>query len=254
MKRASRIVACLITLAGTAAAGQHLTRPADLDEGSRLYRSSCALCHGLDGTRISGVSLGSGHYRRASSDEELARVIRAGIPGTAMPSNTLSDEEAANLVAYLRAMSTLSGTVPVSASSDVKRGQALVEGKGQCLTCHKIGPGGSTSGPDLSGIGRLRKADELALSIVEPDAEVLYSYRTFRGTTRSGSTMTGRVLNEDAFTVQIVDPGGQLFSITKSDLRQYEFLKRSPMPSYRKTFTPDELSDVVAYLVSLRVF
>ena len=254
MKRALRIASSLITLAGTAAAGQHLTRPADLDEGARLYRSSCALCHGLDGTRVSGVSLGSGQYRRASSDEELARVIRVGIPGTAMPSNALSDEEAVNLVAFLRAMSTLSGTVPVSASSDVKRGQALVEGKGQCLTCHKIGAGENKSGPDLSGIGRLRKADELALSIVEPDAEVLYSYRTFRGTTRSGSTMTGRVLNEDAFTVQIADPGGQLFSITKSDLRQYEFLKQSPMPSYRKTFTPDELSDVVAYLVSLRIF
>jgi putative heme-binding domain-containing protein len=254
MKRALRIAASLITLAGTAAAGQHLTRPADLDEGARLYRSSCALCHGLDGTRVSGVSLGSGQYRHASSDDELARIIRAGIPGTAMPSNTLSDEETANVVAFLRSMSTLSGTVPVSASSDVKRGQALVEGKGQCLTCHKIGPGGNKSGPDLSGIGRLRKADELALSIVEPDAEVFYSYRTFRGTTHSGSTMTGRVLNEDAFTVQIVDTGGQLLSITKSDLRQYEFLKQSPMPSYRKTFTPDELSDVVAYLVSLRIF
>jgi len=254
MKAASRIVACLLVLAGTAAAAQHLTRPADLDEGARMYRSSCALCHGLDGTRVPSVSLGSGQFRRASSDDDLVRLIRSGIPGTAMPSNTLSDDEAANLVAYLRAMPTLSASVSVSASSDVKRGQALVEGKGQCLTCHKIGPGGNKSGPDLSGIGRLRKADELALSLVEPDAEILHSYRTFRGTTRSGSAIIGRVLNEDVFTVQIVDGNGQLLSLTKSDLRQYEFLKQSPMPSYRKTFTPGELSDVVAYLVSLRIF
>jgi putative heme-binding domain-containing protein len=253
MKPVSSIIACLLTIAGTAAAAQHLTRPADLDEGARLYRSTCVLCHGLDGTRVSGVSLGSGQFSRASSDDDLVRIIRTGIPGTAMPSNTFSDGEAGNLVAYLRAMSTLSGSVRVSASADVKRGQALVEGKGQCLTCHTIGPGGNKSGPDLSGIGRLRKADEIALSLVEPDAEILYSYRTFRGTTRSGSTLTGRVLNEDAFTVQI-DAGGQLVSLTKSDLRQYEFLKQSPMPSYRKRFTPDELSDVVAYLVSLTIF
>jgi putative heme-binding domain-containing protein len=254
MKPASTLVACLLVIAGTAAGAQHLTRPADLDEGARMYRASCALCHGLDGTRVLGVNLGSGQFRRASSDDDLVRIIRTGIPGTAMPSNTFTDQEAASLVAFLRAMPTLSGSVPLTASSDVKRGQALVEGKGQCLTCHKIGPGGNKSGPDLSGIGRLRKADELALSIVEPDAEVLYSYRTFRGTTRSGSTSAGRVLNEDAFTVQIVDGNGQLVSLTKSDLRQYEFLKQSPMPSYRKMFTPDELSDVVAYLVSLRIF
>jgi putative heme-binding domain-containing protein len=254
MNPASNIVACLVLIAGTATAAQHLTRPADLEEGARLFRSNCALCHGLDGTRVSGVNLGSGQFRRASSDDDLVRIIRTGIPGTAMPSGTFSDGEATNLVAYLRAMSTLSATVPVSASSDVRRGQALVEGKGRCLTCHTIGSVGSKSAPDLTGIGRLRKADEIALSIVEPAAEVLYSYRTFRGTTRRGSTITGRVLNEDAFTVQIVDDAGQLVSLTKSDLRQYEFLKESPMPSFRKTFTPDELSDVVAYLVSLKIF
>jgi putative heme-binding domain-containing protein len=254
MKPTTILVACLLMLAGAAAAAQHLTRPPDRDEGARIYRSSCALCHGLDGTRISGVNLGSGQFRRASSDDDLIRIIRMGIPGTAMPSNMFSDEDAGNLVAYLRAMASLSASVPTSASSDVKRGQALVEGKGQCLTCHKIGKGGDRSGPDLTGIGRLRKADEIVLSLVEPDAEVLYSYRTFRGTTQSGSRFTGRVLNEDAFTVQIIDASGQLVSLTKADLRQYEFLKQSPMPSYKRTLSSDELSDVVAYLVSLKVF
>jgi len=254
MKTASRLVACLLMIAGTAAAAQHLTRPADLDEGARLYRSGCVLCHGLDGTRVSGVSLGSGQFRRASSDDDLLRIIRGGIPGTAMPSGTFSDGEAANLVAYLRAMSTLSANVPLSASSDVKRGQALVEGKGECLTCHTIGSVGKKSAPDLTGIGRLRKADELALSLIEPDAEVLYAFRTFRGTTRSGTTFTGRVLNEDVFTIQVVDSDGRLVSLTKSDLRTYEFLKQSPMPSYKSRLTPDELSDVVAYLVSLTIF
>jgi putative heme-binding domain-containing protein len=252
MRQAFAIVVCL--LASAVVAAQHLTRPADLTEGARIYRSTCVLCHGLDGTRVSGVSLGSGQFRRASTDDELVRIIRQGIPGTAMPSGTFSDDEAASLVAYLRAMSTIAGSASLSASSDVKRGQALVEGKGQCLTCHSIGRAGKKSGPELSGIGRLRKSDELALSIVDPDAEVRYSYRTFRGTTRDGSAITGRVLNEDTFTVQIVDDGGALISLTKSDLRHYEFLKQSPMPSYRNTLTSEELADVVAYLASLRVF
>jgi putative heme-binding domain-containing protein len=254
MRTAFAIIVGLLVTRTEGAEPQHLTRPPDLTEGARIYRSTCAICHGLDGTRVSGVSLGSGQFRRASTDDNLVRVIRQGIPGTAMPSGTFSDDEAASLVAYLRAMSTIAESASLSASSDVKRGQALVEGKGQCLTCHVIGRAGKRLGPDLSGIGRLRKADELALSIVDPDAEVLYSYRTFRGTRNDGSSITGRVLNEDAFTVQIADGEGQLVSLTKSDLRKYEFLKKSSMPSYRNTLTPDELSDVVAYLVSLRIF
>ena len=252
MRYASTIVVCLLAAAGAPLAAQHVTRPVDLAEGARIYRSTCVLCHGLDGSRVAGVSLGSGQFRRASSDDDLVRIIRDGIPGTAMPSGTFSDDEAASLIAYLRAMPTLAATV--STSTDAARGRAVVEGKGQCLTCHRVGRVGATSGPDLNGIGRLRHADELALSIVDPDAEVLYAYRTFRGTTREGATITGRVLNEDAFTVQIAAEDGRLISLTKSDLRRHEFLKQSPMPSYRNTLTPEELSDVVAYLVSLRIF
>jgi putative heme-binding domain-containing protein len=252
MRRVATIAVCLLAAGETFLAAQHVTRPVDLTEGAQIYRSTCALCHGLDGSRVQGVSLGSGQFRRASSDDDLIRIIREGIPDTAMPSNTLSDAEAATLVAYLRAMPTL--VAVVSESSDVARGRAIVDGKGRCLTCHKIGKVGEKSGPDLSGIGRLRQRDELALSIVDPDAEILYAYRTFRGATRSGATVTGKVLNEDTFTVQIVTEDGRLVSLTKSDLQRYEFLKKSPMPSYRTALTSEELSDLVAYLVSLRTF
>jgi putative heme-binding domain-containing protein len=252
MRRVATIAVCLLAAGEALLAAQHVTRPVDLTEGAQIYRSTCALCHGLDGSRVSGVSLGSGQFRRASSDDDLIRIIREGIPDTAMPSNTFSDAEAATLVAYLRAMPTLAAVVP--ASSNVARGQAIFEGKGRCLTCHMVGKAGAKPGPDLTGIGRLRQRDELAVSIVDPDAEVLFAYRTFRGTTRAGTTMTGRVLNEDTFTVQIVTEDGRPVSLTKSDLQRYEFLKKSPMPSYRTTLTSEELSDLVAYLVSLRTF
>jgi putative heme-binding domain-containing protein len=100
-------------------------------------------------------------------------------------------------------------------------------------------------------VGRIRKSSELARSVVEPNAEVLFLYRTFRGTSRDGATVSGRVLNEDTFSVQIVDGDGNLISLVKSDFRQYEFLSESPMPSYRDRLTPQELADIVAYLASL---
>jgi putative heme-binding domain-containing protein len=233
--------------AGTVLPAQHVTRPPDVTDGARIFRSTCALCHGLDGRKIRGVSLGSGQFSHASSDADLTRIIKEGIPNTGMPSNKFSDQEAANIVAYLRTMRSATN----SDSGVAGRGRALFEGKGQCLTCHQVNNVGGKSGPELTGIGDLRKADEIEISIVEPDAEVLFSYRTFQGKTRTGSEITGRVLNEDVFTVQIVDDKGRLTSLVKSDLRSYQFLKQSPMPSYRDKLTREELADLVAYLSSL---
>jgi hypothetical protein len=40
--------------------------------------------------------------------------------------------------------------------------------------------------------------------------------------------------------------------VSKADLRDYTYVKSSPMPSYRDTLTVDERSDLVTYLVSLK--
>ena len=43
-----------------------------------------------------------------------------------------------------------------------------------------------------------------------------------------------------------------LVSLEKADLRDYEVGKTSPMPPASKILTPDEISDVLAYLLSLK--
>jgi len=40
-------------------------------------------------------------------------------------------------------------------------------------------------------------------------------------------------------------------TLQRSDVRDFALLK-SPMPSYRDKLTPQELSDLLAYLVSLK--
>jgi mono/diheme cytochrome c family protein len=68
---------------------------------------------------------------------------------------------------------------------------------------------------------------------------------------RDGTAVTGRLLSHDTFTVQLLDTKEQLRSFTKSELREHDFAD-SPMPSYRNTLTPQEIADVVSYLVSLK--
>jgi len=104
--------------------------------------------------------------------------------------------------------------------------------------------------PDLSEIGRLRHSDEIQRSILEPDASVIPSNRFVKLVTRDGATLTGRLLNHDTFTVQIIDLGEKLVSQPMSNIREMTFLDKSPMPSYRGKLTPQELTDLVSYLVS----
>ncbi|PYR39191.1 MAG: hypothetical protein DMF90_00645 [Acidobacteria bacterium] len=73
-----------------------------------------------------------------------------------------------------------------------------------------------------------------------------------RAVTKGGQVVTGRRLNEDTFTVQLIDDKERLISLNKSDLREYEILKTSPMPSFRDKLNIEEIADVVAYLLSLK--
>jgi len=76
--------------------------------------------------------------------------------------------------------------------------------------------------------------------------------RPVRAVTRDGKVINGRRLNEDTYSVQLTDEEGRLYSLMKSDLREYNVLTKSTMPSYDKELTKDELADVVSYLLSLK--
>jgi putative heme-binding domain-containing protein len=228
---------------------QHETA-ADIEDGSRAFRDSCANCHGPDGNEITGIDLGRGQFRRPLSNDELIEIIRRGIPGTPMPPSNFSEEQAARIVAYLR--STAASNRSSSVAGNASRGKVLFDGAGTCTSCHRVNGQGSRVGPDLSNIGQLRRAVELETSLLEPDKEILPANRFYRVVTREGATTTGRLLNLDTFSVQLIDSKEQLRSFVKSDLREYGFVEKTSMPSYQNKFNLQELADVVSYLVSLK--
>jgi len=244
-------LAIALAVAGQGASlfAQHETA-ADIEDGGRVFGNTCANCHGPDGDQIAGIDLGRGQFRRTMSDQDLIQIIRSGIPGTPMPASNFSEEQAARVVAYLR--SVAASRRSVSAAGDAVRGKALFDGKGTCATCHRVNGNGSRLGPDLTNVGQLRKAADLETSLRDPDAEVLGNNRFYRITTKDGVTTTGRLLNLDTFTVQLLDSKEQLRSFVKSEVRDHGFVEKSLMPSFKDRLNAQELADVVSYLVSLK--
>ena len=91
-------------------------------EPSGLYREHCVQCHGITGDgkgptasflnpyprdfRMGRFKFKSTPLGKAPTDEDLSRIIRNGIPGTAMPSfKTLSPEEVESLIDYVKYLS-----------------------------------------------------------------------------------------------------------------------------------------------------
>jgi putative heme-binding domain-containing protein len=221
-----------------------------VENGSRLYRGNCFACHGPEGASIPGVDFRRGQFKRVSSDEDLLRVITTGVPGTAMPPTNLTDSNRLALVAYIRSLHDSAASAV--GSGDANRGRALFEGQGGCLACHRVNGKGSRTGPDLSEVGAIRAAAYLERSILDPNESVLPEHRTVRVVTRQGATITGRRLNEDTHTLQMIDQNERVLPLSKSDLREYTLLPTSSMPSYQGKFSSQELADLVTYLLSLK--
>ena len=222
--------------------------PGPPPNGEQLYMENCVECHGPEGDAVPDVDLGHGRFRRATTDPELVGIVLRGIPNTAMPPNNFTEAQASAIVQFLRTKARRAAATAGNGAN----GQAIFTGKGTCTSCHRINGVGARLGPDLSEIGRLRHSTEIEQSIVDPDAMIVPSNRFVRIVTRDGATITGRLLNQDAFTVQILDSKEQLRSMQRADLKEFAFIDKSPMPSFRGRLSPQEITDLVSYLVSLQ--
>ncbi len=145
--------------------------------GKVVYEKWCAECHGTTGAgdgsaaefmlpRPRDFTKGVYQIRTTASgelptDADLLRVVAEGMPGTAMPewSTRLSDTERADVVAYIKAMSSFftgaapkpitAGKAPAASAEAIAKGRAAFE-KLECFKCHgQQGRGDGTSAPTL---------------------------------------------------------------------------------------------------------
>lgn len=228
--------------------GDHTYSSDAIRTGYNVYMQNCALCHGIEGSRVDGIDLSRGQFRTVVNDHDLKGVIAQGTAEGRMPSFDLSDPELDGLIAYIRIGFDPEGT-PVNIG-DPEQGRMLFSGKGACSSCHRVNGLGPRTAPDLTDIGRLRMPAVLQRTLVDPQAALLPINRPVTIVTRDNEVITGRRLNEDTYTVQIIDSEERLLSLVKTDLKHYEVSETAThQPT---TLSSEEVADLVAYLMSLR--
>ncbi len=246
------------TLAAVPGAAQHVddtirnpfTSASDVDAGGRLYRSHCAVCHGIEGEGGRGVDLTTGRFRHGSSDRGIFNTISVGIPGTEMPGIFFNGRQMWQLVAFVRSLSE--GRAAEQATGDAEKGKAVYAANG-CSVCHRIRGDGGRMGPDLTDVGAIRSMGHLQAAVQQPNESVLPQHWTAKATSKGGKQVSGLRLNEDTFSVQLIDGTGQLVSLRKADLAEFEVDRSSAMPSYEGKIQGADFENLIAYLATLRL-
>ena len=235
--------------------------------GEYQFRSNCAFCHGL-GARGGGrgPDLTRAQKHHGNTDAEIFHNIHDGIAGTAMPAATnggigvgMSDEEIWQVVNYLRSVEK---KATAAETGDAARGKELFSHNAGCATCHMVNGKGGRLGPDLSTTGSSRSVEyltesvrspsrRLAQGLSEPLKDFSQEYETATAVTPDGSLVEGVILNEDSFTVQMMDRNEQLHSFEKTKLRSYQKSRASLMPVYDEKSLPEkDLKDLIAFLLA----
>src|SRR5579864_3555093 len=214
--------------------------------GRSTFNSSCAGCHGLDGTGSDKAVNISGSTRvRHLSDTQLSSIISNGVPAF----RSLSARQVRAVVDYLRSLQgkAESRTLP----GDPKRGKEIFFGKSDCSTCHTISGQGGFLGPDLTEHGATSSAEAIRDEIVRAPRVPPIGYRTAVLTTDSGQRLEGLVRNEDNFSVQLQTKEGSFHFFKKTDLRSFDRQDDSLMPAdYRSRLSDAELNDLASYLMT----
>lgn len=136
----------------------------DAEKGKVIYIKRCDWCHGEYGDGAGPASdrlnppprdFTSGNYKIKTSnfgeiipnDDDIFRMIRDGMPGTAMPGwgDLLSDEDIRDLVAYVKTFAGFDqppsaqvdfGTQIPSSPESIAQGKKLFEQGDRCVECH----------------------------------------------------------------------------------------------------------------------
>jgi len=234
-------------------------RVADLDMGKALFRGLCSGCHGGAGRGGKGPNLTDDRWLHGSTDADIEKVIKNGVPSTTMKKlgESLKEDQIVHVIGYIRSLAQKPGEsdwkpyIP----GDPKRGEELFfdkQGKANCANCHAVGRRGGRIGPKLDRIAARRSPEYIMESILQPSKDIDPQFESLQVLTGDGKVFVGLRVNETNFSVQLREENGVFHSFMKRDLDEVQPLEKSLMPdNFAQQLTVQQLHDLFAYLMSL---
>jgi putative heme-binding domain-containing protein len=141
------------------------------------------------------------------------------------------------------------------ASGDAEKGRFLFHSNREirCNACHTVGNlGGGFVGPDLTEVGKRASRDYLLESLIEPSAKIVKGFETLVIVTDDGKIFSGTFVADDGRTLVVAPAAGGKVEIAVDKIAERIASPVSSMPPMGKTFTPQQIADLVAYLESLK--
>ncbi len=139
-------------------------------------------------------------------------------------------------------------------AGNADRGRSIFSGsRATCITCHRVGGEGGSIGPDLTDVASRRSSRDLLEAIAIPSASLARGYESYVVVTSDGRVVNGLVTRETADALVIRTPQQTEVRITRKSIEELHPDSTSIMPAgLTEVLTADELSDLLAYLQSLK--
>jgi cytochrome c oxidase cbb3-type subunit 3 len=227
--------------------------PQAAEAGKSHFRINCALCHGLGGRGgARGPDLTRAQKKHGSSDAEMFKTIHDGVAGTDMPPAMgsigveMKDQEIWQVITYLRSVQVK--TPPPAGNA--ANGKDLFYGSAKCSKCHMVDGKGGRLGPDLTAVANSRSLESIIESVRNPSKQIASGYETVTVVTADGHESKGFIMNEDRFSLQMMDTSERILLLEKDKLRSLKKSDVSLMPPYDKNLLSDkDLEDMIGYLL-----
>ncbi len=233
------------------ASPSHKSAAAGLQAGKKIFLTTCAACHGLDGRGGEHApDIAGSPDVQQMTDTQIHRMVHDGSESGAMPAfgATFSNEKINSIVAYLRVLQGAQGAVTLPGDPDA--GKTLFYGAAGCAQCHMVEGQGGYIGPDLTSYAATHTVDEIRTAITDPNRNLDPRQMPVTVTTKDGKTYSGIPRNQDNFSLQLQSLDGSFHLFQMSDVARVEHSSHSLMPGdYSQKFSAAQINALISFLM-----
>lgn len=182
--------------------------------------------------------------------------LRMGIDELGGDEEVLANEE---VQVDLEKIKNKKGQVGEAAIEDVMIAMQSIKGSSElgkklfvtqgCVACHSISKGEIMKGPFMGQIGSIMTREQIAESILKPDASISQGFASTLITAKGDKSYMGFITEETDKRVVLRDIAGQVYNIRINDIIKREELPHSMMPAgLANALSYEEFASLITFL------